>query len=337
MTQAEGHAAGARLRRQLLRHPGQIGAEVVPRIGLAALRLGRVAVAARVHGDDAVAGAKRPRHGIEEGRAEAVGVVQQGQGPAAAPVEQRDLDSRFREREPAAANVGQHGRPVSRLAGRGASFEYAPRVRSLLDDALRDRVRTNLSRFERLAHAAEDGAPLRSAAVAVTLIAGGSDEPCFVITRRAAGLRAHAGQWALPGGRLDPGESVQQAALRELREEVGLELPPESALGCLDDYPTRSGFAITPVVVWAGDAGPLAPNPEEVAAAYRVPLAELDRPDVPVLRAIPESDRPLIAVPLLGTTIHAPTAAILYQTREVALRGLDTRVAQYDQPVFAWS
>ena len=211
---------------------------------------------------------------------------------------------------------------------------YAGAMPLVYDDALRERVASNVARFESLAHAAEG---LRRAAVALALLPDPSGIPSFVLTRRAARLRSHTGQWALPGGRLDAGETPAQAALRELSEEVGLHLGPESVLGLLDDYPTRSGFSITPVVVWAGGAGPLDPNPEEVAAAYRVPLAELDRPDVPVLRSIPESDRPLIAVPLLGTTIHAPTAAILFQTREVALRGLDTRVAQYDQPVFAWS
>jgi hypothetical protein len=126
------------------------------------------------------------------------------------------------------------------------------------------------------------------------------------------------------------------AALRELAEEVGLALPPASVLGLLDDYPTRSGYAITPVVVWTDTESDLAPNPQEVAAVYRVPLAELERPDVPRLRQIPESERPVISIPLLGTQIHAPTAAILYQLREVAVRGRATRVAEFEQPVFAW-
>ncbi len=161
-------------------------------------------------------------------------------------------------------------------------------------------------------------------------------EPCFVLTRRAEGLRTHSGQWALPGGRLDPGETAPVAALRELAEEVGLALPPTSVLGLLDDYPTRSGYTITPVVVWADTESDLAPNPHEVAAVYRVPLAELERPDVPRLRPIPESERLVISIPLLGTQIHAPTAAILYQLREVAVRGRATRVAEFEQPVFAW-
>jgi 8-oxo-dGTP pyrophosphatase MutT (NUDIX family) len=201
------------------------------------------------------------------------------------------------------------------------------------DELLRARVAENVLRFDRRAHA---DAALRPAAVALALLPDGSGRPCFVLTRRAAKLRAHTGQWALPGGRLDAGETPAQAALRELSEEVGLELPGSSVLGLLDDYPTRSGYCITPVVVWAGADAKLAPDPAEVAAVYQVCLSELERPDVPQLRAIPESDRPVISIPLLGTHIHAPTAAILYQLREVALRGEATRVAHFEQPVFAW-
>jgi 8-oxo-dGTP pyrophosphatase MutT (NUDIX family) len=201
------------------------------------------------------------------------------------------------------------------------------------DDALRSTITANLARFPRHAHAQEG---LRPAAVAVALLPDERGGASFVLTRRAARLRAHGGQWALPGGRLDGDETPARAALRELSEEVGLALGDDAALGLLDDYPTRSGFVITPVVVWAGAAAQLSPNAEEVAAAYRVPLAELMRDDVPHLRSIPESDRPVISIPLLGTHIHAPTAAILYQLREVALRGLEARVAHYEQPVFAW-
>ena len=202
-----------------------------------------------------------------------------------------------------------------------------------LDEDLRARIRSNLERFESRPHS--DPA-LRRAAVAVTLLADEAGRPCFALTRRAAGLRTHKGQWALPGGRLDGDESPVEAALRELGEELGLDLPREDALGLLDDYPTRSGYCITPVVVWAGAQARLEPDPREVAAAYCVPLAELERPDVPRIRSIPESDRPVLSIPLLGAHIHAPTAAILYQLRQVALRGGTTRVAHYEQPTFAW-
>jgi len=201
------------------------------------------------------------------------------------------------------------------------------------DDALRARVTENLAGFEIQSHADEE---LRAAAVALTLVADEAGSACFVLTRRAAGLRAHSGQWALPGGRIDPGESAEDAALRELSEEVGLAPNDASVLGRLDDYPTRSGYVITPVVVWSERDCHLEANPHEVAAIFRIPLSELDRPDVPRLHRIPESDRPVISIPLLGVNIHAPTAAILYQLREVALWGRGTRVAEFDQPVFAW-
>jgi len=203
-----------------------------------------------------------------------------------------------------------------------------------LDETLRARVEANLRGFRRLPVPREG---LRPAAVALTLLADAEGEPCFVLTLRAAKMNNHAGQYALPGGRLDRGESVEQAALRELSEEVGLELPEDAVLGILDDYPTRSGFVITPVVVWAGAEIDLKPNPREVAEVYRVRLEELGRPGVPHLRKIPESPRPVISIPLVGTHIHAPTAAIIYQLHEVAIEGRETRVIDYEQPVFAWS
>lgn len=201
------------------------------------------------------------------------------------------------------------------------------------DDVLKTRVGRNLAGFERQA-IAPDGR--RPAAVAVVLLADDDGRACFLLTRRTATLRAHARQWALPGGRIDTGESAEAAALRELREEVGLPLDAGSVLGLLDDYGTRSGFIITPVVAWADARAELVPNPAEVAHVYRVPLAELDKPDVPRLITIPESDRPVIQVPLLSSLIHAPTAAVLYQIREVVVHGRPTRVAHFEQPTWAW-
>lgn len=198
---------------------------------------------------------------------------------------------------------------------------------------LEARVRAHLYTFERRPLALEGR---RHAAVALVLLPDQKGRACFVITRRAAKLREHGGQWALPGGRLDAGETAEEAALRELEEELGLLIPPASVIGCLDDYPTRSGYVITPVVAACGQPATLAPNPREVASAHCVPLAELDGPEVPRIRFIPESERPVISIPLLGTHIHAPTAAVLYQLREVAIHGRSTRVAHFEQPVFAW-
>lgn len=201
------------------------------------------------------------------------------------------------------------------------------------NDALRAHVKANLGNFERRAEPTAEHTP---AAVALALTSDEHQRASFIITRRASQLRDHAGQWALPGGRLESGEDPGQAALRELHEEVGLELSPDSILGQLDDYATRSGFHITPVVVWAGKDCRLDPDPTEVAAVYRVALEELEKPGVPRLRQIPESERAVLSIPIMEYQIHAPTAAILYQLREVALHGRSTRVFHYDQPVFAW-
>jgi len=201
------------------------------------------------------------------------------------------------------------------------------------DKALVGRARANLAAFDRRA-ASLDGR--KAAAVAVVLLPDAEERGCFLLTKRAPTLRAHTGQWALPGGRMDAGESPEAAALRELDEELGLKLTGDKLLGFLDDYPTRSGFVITPVVFWADDPGGLSPNPAEVARVHLVPLEALDAPDVPRFISIPESDRPVIQVPLLGSLIHAPTAAVIYQMREVVSHGRSTRVDHFEQPVWAW-
>jgi 8-oxo-dGTP pyrophosphatase MutT (NUDIX family) len=201
---------------------------------------------------------------------------------------------------------------------------------------LRAQLTDNLKRFERRALPREGK---RRAAVALVIgIAADSGEPCFILTRRASTLGSHAGQWALPGGRRDSGEDIIDTALRETMEEIGIDLRSDTVLGVLDDYATRSGYVITPVVLWHGAPFVFAHDPREVAGVYEVPVAELGHSRVPELRHIPESDRPLISVPLpsVNCTIHAPTAAIIYQLWEVAFAGRDTRVAHYEQPVFAW-
>jgi 8-oxo-dGTP pyrophosphatase MutT (NUDIX family) len=204
---------------------------------------------------------------------------------------------------------------------------------------LRDTLAAACAAFPRIAHPGHhEGEPLKRAAVALVITAAddGSGEAAFLLTRRAARLRAHAGQWALPGGRCDPGESFDETALRELEEELGLALEPAHILGRLDDYPTRSGYAITPVVAWLDDAGALAPNPHEVAEVHYIRLDSLSGAEAIRFETIPESPRPLIRL-MIGPDhhIHAPTAALVYQLREL-LAGRITRVAELEQPVFAW-
>jgi len=235
------------------------------------------------------------------------------------------------------------------------------------DDSLRSRIASNLARHERV-ELPLDGR--RHAAVAILLVDSvlGSDQidpfgataddlsvipsdvsdldgrmagvaggASFVLCRRSAGLNRHASQWALPGGRLDAGESAIDAALRETDEEIGVRIADDSVLGLLDDYATRSGYVITPVVVWGGAGVEIVPHPDEVLAAYRIGLHELTRDDSPRFVTIPESDRPVVQVPLGGDLIHAPTGALLVQFRWVALDGrINERVGDFEQPVFAW-
>ena len=206
------------------------------------------------------------------------------------------------------------------------------------NEQLRSEIAAGLSGFTRDESLALNGAAgskrLKRAAVTITLLDSG-DHAAFILTRRASGLRSHKGQWALPGGRLDEGESAAQAALRELHEEIGLDLAPESVLGELDDYPTRSGYLITPVVVWAGTQLTLNPNPSEVAECYRIELEQINRDERVEFVSIPESPRKVIRILINGYKVHAPTAAVLFQFREL-LAGRHTRVHELEQPTFAW-
>lgn len=218
---------------------------------------------------------------------------------------------------------------------------------ALSGDPFRAMLRDRLSAFE-----TRTLAPIghRHAAVAVLVTEAGhgadlpgmprhadwSREPALLLTRRAAGLRSHAGQWALPGGRIDEGEVPEQAALRETAEEVGLVLEPSAVLGRLDDYATRSGYLITPVIVWADAAHGVTANAAEVAGIHRIPTSELLRPDAPLLNHVRGAPHPVLRMPVGQTWIAAPTAIFLFQFRELCMLGRPTRAAHFDQPYFAW-
>jgi 8-oxo-dGTP pyrophosphatase MutT (NUDIX family) len=192
-------------------------------------------------------------------------------------------------------------------------------------------VAANLAAFRRI----EVSRPELTAASVAVCVLPDAEADVLLITRRSPGLRTHAGQWALPGGRRDPGESALQAALRELHEETGVRAAAGDVLGLLDDYVSRSGYVITPVVVWAAPTQAELSGPDsEVTRVFRVPLADIDVE--PEFLAVPETDAPVIRLPLFDRYVHAPTAAIIYQFCQVALHGREQRVAHYEAPPFAW-
>jgi 8-oxo-dGTP pyrophosphatase MutT (NUDIX family) len=201
---------------------------------------------------------------------------------------------------------------------------------------LRAAMSSNLDRF---AHNEIDGSQLHRAAVCIAVLRHRANpSACFLLTRRASTMSRHSGQYALPGGRVDTGESTESAALRELEEELGIPATQAQVIGRLDDYATRSGFRITPIVAWIGERVEIHPDAGEVDAYFYIPLDDLLQPDIPRLQEISESERPVLSIELvtLAHEVFAPTAAMLYQFREVALYGHSTRVAHFEQPVFAW-
>src|SRR4051794_11608758 len=161
------------------------------------------------------------------------------------------------------------------------------------DDGTRARIAGRCAAFPRLETEATTSA-LKRAAVAIIVADAGDGRAALLLTLRASGLRAHSNQWALPGGRCDAGETAVAAALREVAEEIGLRLGPGDVLGMLDDYPTRSGYLITPVIVWAPDSSRLLLNPDEVASVHRIALDDIMRADAFDFIAIPESARRVI-------------------------------------------
>lgn len=217
----------------------------------------------------------------------------------------------------------------------------------LCGEKLRRHIEKNLQTFDPRQYA---GGEMRRAAVALTVVdvdcsSHGEDissypvqemDAALILTRRSARLKHHAGQWAIPGGRMEEGETPEESALRELEEEVALRLPQERIMGRLDDFTTRSGFVMTPIVIWGGLEVQLAPNPEEVRSVHRIPIREFLRPDAPILEEVSHSPHPILYMPIGHSWIASPTAALLYQFREVAILGNTTRVAHFEQPMFAW-
>jgi len=203
---------------------------------------------------------------------------------------------------------------------------------------LRETIEKRISAFRPLALAADER---KRAAVSILICprpnTNGPREACFLLTRRTPRLKSHSGQWALPGGRVDSGETTRQAALREIHEEIGVALPDGAILGHLDDYPTRSGYLIRPFVIWLEEPERLVPSPSEVASIHYFPLGCFEREGSHIFVDVPDAQGPVIRLYLDDKEqVHAPTGAMLHQFAEVALKGRQTRVAHYDEPRWAW-
>ena len=198
-------------------------------------------------------------------------------------------------------------------------------------DAVRQTI---VDRLDGFAHTTADLTEgVRAAAVAIAVTSRDGEYGIW-LTKRPSRMREHPSQFALPGGRLEAGETHADAALREMHEELGVHVDQTQVLGRLDDYATRSGYVMTPIVCWAGPDRETDPNPGEVAQLFFIPMSDLMV--TPRFVSIPESDKPVIQLPLVGSLVHAPTAAVIYQFAEVVLAGRHTRVDGFEQPVFAW-
>ena len=193
-----------------------------------------------------------------------------------------------------------------------------------VDEVVRRRLATR-------APAVADGP--RRAAVTVSVLPHRGRAHVLVIKRSFAGR--NAGQWALPGGRVEDGEEPDAAAVRELAEETGLHLEPTEIAGRLDDLVTESGFVITPLVAVVRRPVRLRRDPREIHSLHPVPLRRLLAPGVPRWKHRP-AGAPLLQLPLRhDMVVHAPTGALLWQFREVALLGNEVTTADLVQP--AWT
>lgn len=200
------------------------------------------------------------------------------------------------------------------------------------DAPLRDRLASNLDQFESQTIEAQG---LKQAAVALIVAPADEEGASLVVTKRVSKLRNHAGQWALPGGRIDPGETPLEAARRETEEEIGLTLAGDSLLGRLDDFQTMSGYVVSPFVFWAGVGASMNPNPDEVAFIQHFPFTLFDSPDLVHLLPGRSDDAPVLRLVIGDTMIHAPTGAFLLQFYDVAVKGKPTRVKHFGQPDWA--
>ncbi len=121
-----------------------------------------------------------------------------------------------------------------------------------------------------------EGAEQRYPAAVLVPIIERENEARVLFTQRAEHLSSHAGQISFPGGKMDPHDAnIAETALREAREEIGLDPRYVDKIGFLDDYATSSGYHISPLVAVIRDGYSIAPDNNEVADIFDVPLSFL--------------------------------------------------------------
>ena len=154
-----------------------------------------------------------------------------------------------------------------------------------------------------------------SARIPAAVLVGVTDrpDPGVILTVRREHLRTHAGQIAFPGGRVDSGEDAVQAALREAREEVGLEPADVQVIAPLDQYHTVTGYAVTPILAVVPPDGALTAQDSEVAELFEAPLGHLLDPAKQRLEAavFQGRDRHYYVIEWNGRRIWGATAAML--------------------------
>jgi 8-oxo-dGTP pyrophosphatase MutT (NUDIX family) len=177
---------------------------------------------------------------------------------------------------------------------------------------------------------------LKRAAVGIILgeADDGSGEIAFLLTVRSSKMRSHAGQYALPGGRIEQGEDPVDTVIRESMEEIGLALSRDQVLGILDVYVTQSGYAVTPVVFATSRGAELNLNPDEVEEIFRIKLSDFSGDRSAEFFHEEEGGPRLIRLPIFDHHLHAPTAAMIYQFIEL-VGGRYQPVDTFGAPDFA--